>query len=146
MTTEFTIRQVSEATGLSIHTLRYYEKVGLLAPIYRASNGHRRYSAEDIAWLEFLVRLRETGMPIKKVIAFADLVRQQPNEVSGRRGLLEEHRNQVKQHLEELTHHLQVIDLKIEHYKQLEATGENDHSCIFWKHHLEKSLDSKLHK
>ena len=141
MTTEFTIRQVAEATGLSIHALRYYEKVGLLAPIQRASNGHRRYSAEDIAWLEFLVRLRETGMPIKKVIAFADLVRQHPNEVSERRVLLEEHRNQVKQHLEELTHHLQVIDLKVEHYKQLEATGENDHSCIFWKHHLERSLE-----
>ncbi|MFG6096021.1 MerR family transcriptional regulator [Leptothoe sp. ISB3NOV94-8A] len=146
MTTELTIRQAAEATGLSIHTLRYYEKVGLLAPIYRASNGHRRYSAEDIAWLEFLVRLRETGMPIKKVIAFADLVRQHPNEVSERRVLLEEHRNQVKQHLEELTHHLQVINLKIEHYQQLEATGENDHNCIFWKHHLEKSLDSKLNK
>ncbi|MDV3349909.1 MerR family transcriptional regulator [Leptolyngbyaceae cyanobacterium CCMR0082] len=146
MTTELTIRQAAKATGLSIHTLRYYEKVGLLAPIYRASNGHRRYSAEDIAWLEFLVRLRETGMPIKKVIAFADLVRQHPNEVSERRVLLEEHRNQVKQHLEELTHHLQVINLKIEHYQQLEATGENDHNCIFWKHHLEKSLDSKLNK
>ncbi|MFG6102923.1 MerR family transcriptional regulator [Leptothoe sp. EHU-05/26/07-4] len=146
MTTELTIRQAAEATGLSIHTLRYYEKVGLLAPIYRASNGHRRYSAEDIAWLEFLVRLRETGMPIKKVIAFADLVRQHPNEVSERRVLLEEHRNQVKQHLEELTHHLQVINLKIEHYQQLEATGENDHNCIFWKHHLAKSLDSKLNK
>ena len=146
MSTEFTIRQVAEATGLSIHTLRYYEKVGLLAPIYRASNGHRRYSAEDIAWLEFLVRLRETGMPIKKVIAFADLVRQHPNEVSERRVLLEEHRNQVKQHLEELTRHLQVIDLKIEHYKQLEATGENDRNCIFWKHHLEKSLESKVHE
>ncbi len=141
MTTEFTLRQVAKATGLSIHTLRYYEKVGLLAPIFRTANGHRRYSAEDIAWLEFLVRLRETGMPIKKVIAFADLVRQHPNEVSERRMLLEEHRNQVKQHLEELTHHLQVIDLKLEHYKQLEATGENDHSCIFWKHHLEKSLE-----
>lgn len=146
MTTEFTIRQVAEATGLSIHALRYYEKVGLLAPIQRASNGHRQYSTEDIAWLEFLVRLRETGMSIKKVIAFADLVRQRPNEVSERRVLLEEHRNQVKQHLEELTHHLQVIDLKIEHYKQLEATGENDRNCIFWKHHLEKSLESKVHE
>lgn len=93
MTTELTIRQAAEATGLSIHTLRYYEKVGLLAPIYRASNGHRRYSAEDIAWLEFLVRLRETGMSIQKVIAFADLVRQHPNEVSKRRVLLEEHRH-----------------------------------------------------
>jgi DNA-binding transcriptional MerR regulator len=146
MATEFTIQQVSEATGLSIHALRYYEKVGLLAPIHRASNGHRRYSAEDVAWLEFLVRLRETGMPIQKVLAFVDLVRQRPNQVSERRVLLENHRNQIKQHLEELMHHLQVIDLKIEHYKHLEATGETDHSCIFWKHYLENTLDSKPHQ
>jgi DNA-binding transcriptional MerR regulator len=146
MTTEFTIQQVAETTGLSIHALRYYEKVGLLAPIQRASNGHRRYSAEDVAWLEFLVRLRETGMPIQRVLVFADLVRHRPNEVSERRMLLEEHRDEVKQSLEELIRHLQVIDLKIEHYKHLEATGENDRNCIFWKHHLEKSLDSTLHE
>ncbi|NMG05835.1 MerR family transcriptional regulator [Brasilonema sp. UFV-L1] len=144
MTSEFTIQQVAQATGLSIHALRYYEKVGLLAPIQRAANGHRRYSAEDVAWLEFLVRLRETGMSIQRVLAFADLVRQRPNEVGERRVLLEEHRNQVKKHLEELTHHLQVIELKIEHYKQLEATGESDHNCIFWKHYLEEVLNNKV--
>ena len=144
MTSEFTIKQVAEVTGLSIHTLRYYEKIGLLAPIQRASNGHRRYYAEDIAWLEFLVRLRETGMSIQKMLAFADLVRQRPNEVSERRILLEEHRNRVKQDLEELTHHLHVIELKIEHYKQLESSGKSDHNCIFWKHYLEKALDRKL--
>jgi hypothetical protein len=59
--------------------------------------------------------------------------------------LLEEHRTQVKQKLEELARHLQVIDLKIEHYKQLEATGENDRNCIFWKHYLEETLGKKLH-
>lgn len=146
MTSEFTIQQVAEATGLSIHALRYYEKVGLLAPIQRASNGHRRYSAEDVVWLEFLVRLRETGMPIQKVLAFADLVRQHPNQVSQRRVLLEEHRQQVQQHLEELTHHLHVIDLKIEHYKHLEVTGGTDRNCIFWKHYLENDLNENLNQ
>ncbi len=146
MTSKFTIQQVAEATGLSIHALRYYEKVGLLAPIKRASNGHRRYSAEDIVWLEFLVRLRETGMPIQKVQAFADLVRQHPDQVSQRRVLLENHREQVKQHLKELTNHLQVIDLKISHYKHLETTGESDHNCIFWKHYLENTLDDQVNE
>ncbi|MCU0571278.1 MAG: MerR family transcriptional regulator [Oculatellaceae cyanobacterium Prado106] len=140
MSNEFTIQQVAEATGLSIHALRYYEKVGLLASIPRASNGHRRYSAEDIVWVEFLVRLRETGMPIQQMIAFADLVRQHPDEVAERRSLLEAHRDQVKQHLEELTQHLSVIELKIQHYQHLEATGENDRNCIFWKQLSEKQL------
>jgi DNA-binding transcriptional MerR regulator len=144
MTSEFTIQQVAETTGLSIHALRYYEKVGLLAPIQRASNGHRRYSAEDVVWLEFLVRLRETGMSIQKVLAFADLVRQRPDRVGERRVLLEEHRNQVKKHLEELTYHLQVIEMKIEHYQHLEATGESDRNCIFWKQYLEKERDGNL--
>jgi DNA-binding transcriptional MerR regulator len=143
MTSEFTIQQVAEATGLSIHTLRYYEKVGLLAPIQRASNGHRRYSTEDVTWLEFLVRLRETGMPIQKVFAFANLVRQRPNDVSERRELLEAHRDRVKKHLEDLTHNLQVIEMKIEHYKHLETTGENDRNCIFWKHYLEREREDK---
>ena len=62
---KFSIQQVAQKTGLSIHTLRYYEKVGLLAPIQRGKNGHRQYSIEDIIWLEFLVRLRETGMSIQ---------------------------------------------------------------------------------
>jgi len=145
MTTKFTIQQVAEATGLSIHALRYYEKAGLLAPIHRSSNGHRQYSADDVAWLEFLTRLRETGMSIQKMLAFADLVRQRPNEVGKRRLLLEKHRNQVKQNLEKLTCSLRVIDLKIEHYKHLEAAGETDRNCIFWKHYLEQNLDSKLH-
>jgi DNA-binding transcriptional MerR regulator len=145
MTSKFTIQQVAQKTGLSIHTLRYYEKVGLLAPIQRASNGHRQYSAEDITWLEFLVRLRETGMSIQKVLAFADLVRQRPNEVGERLLLLEEHRERVKKNLEQLTHHLQVIEMKIEHYKHLEATGESDRNCIFWKHYLEKELDNKTY-
>jgi len=92
---KFTIQQVAKKTGLSIHAyvITKYEKVGLLTPIQRASNGHRRYSSEDITWLEFLVRLRETGMSIQKVLAFADLVRQHPNEVGGRCVLLEEHRD-----------------------------------------------------
>jgi DNA-binding transcriptional MerR regulator len=144
MTRKFSIQQVAEKTGLSIHTLRYYEKVGLLAPIQRASNGHRRYSLEDITWLEFLVRLRETGMSIQKVRAFADLVRQRPNEVDERLVLLEEHRARVKKNLEELTHHLQIIEMKIEHYRHLKATGESDRNCIFWKRYLDAKTNGSL--
>ena len=143
MSGKFSIQQVAQKTGLSIHTLRYYEKVGLLAPIPRGTNGHRQYSVEDITWLEFLVRLRETGMSIQKVLAFADLIRQHPDEVGERLVLLEEHREQVKKNLEELTNHLQVIEMKIEHYKHLKATGKSDRNCIFWKRYLEQNLDDK---
>ena len=140
---KFTIQQVAESTGLSIHALRYYEKIGLLPTIERASNNHRQYCASDVAWLEFLIRLRETGMSIQEMLDFTNLVRQRPNQVGERRVLLEEHRDRVKQHLEDLAKNLKIIEMKIEHYRYLEATGENDQGCIFWKQYLEKQLEER---
>jgi DNA-binding transcriptional MerR regulator len=145
MASELTIQQVAEVTGLSVHAVRYYEKIGLLAPIRRAANGHRRYSPEDVVWLEFLMRLRATEMSIEQVHTFAKLVREQPTNVEERRLLLEAHRDRVKQNLEKLAHNLQVIELKIEHYQHLEATGESDRNCIFWKNYLEQKSNQKLH-
>lgn len=71
---ELTIQQVAEDTGISVHTLRYYEKAGLLAPISRSMGGHRRYQERDVQFLLFLARLRSTGMPIYKVKEYADLL------------------------------------------------------------------------
>jgi DNA-binding transcriptional MerR regulator len=106
-----------------------YEKIGLLAPVRRAANGHRRYSPEDVVWLEFLMRLRATEMSIEQVHAFAKLVWEQPTNVEERRLLLEAHRDRVQQNLEKLAHNLQVIELKIEHYQHLKATSVQDKSC-----------------
>ena len=63
MDTGLTIKQVAQQTGLSIDTLRYYEHIGLLEPVGRAPNGHCRYTPHDIAWIDLLIRLRNTGMP-----------------------------------------------------------------------------------
>ena len=125
-----TIQQVASATGLSVHTLRYYERNGLIEPIERAANGHRRYSAQNIAWIEFLTRLRTTGMPIRQMQQFAALVREKPDEVQGRRILLEIHRSAVQKRLDELSHHLAVIDWKIQHYQELEKAFKDDQDCI----------------
>ena len=73
MTQEWTLREVSEQTGLSTHTLRYYERAGLLAPVARTDGGHRRYSERDIDSLLFLTKLRLTGMPIAGVRRYAEL-------------------------------------------------------------------------
>jgi DNA-binding transcriptional MerR regulator len=117
---ELTIQQVAVVTQLSVHTLRYYERIGLLAPISRASSGHRRYSSQDIAWIEFLTRLRATGMPIRQMQQFAELRRQGDPTVSQRRYLLEAHQQYVQQQLDELSHNQSVIQEKIQYYKQLE--------------------------
>ena len=121
MEQELTIQQVAQATGLSTHTLRYYERCDLIAPIHRASNGHRRYSAQDIRWIQFLTKLRMTGMPIRQIQQYAILLRQQPDAIQARRALLEAHRQTVVEHLQELQENLAVIDWKIQHYKEIEA-------------------------
>ena len=120
MDTELSIQQVAAVTQLSTHTLRYYERIGLLAPIERASSGHRRYSSQDIAWINFLTRLRATGMPIREMQQFAELRRQGDRTFSQRRQLLEIHQQHVHQQLDELTRNLKVIQEKIQHYKELE--------------------------
>ena len=69
METEFSIQQVAEITGLSIDTLRYYERIGLLESVSRASSGHRRYKQKDIDWIGLVINLRETGMPLAEIFS-----------------------------------------------------------------------------
>ena len=73
MEPHLSIDEVARRTGLTAHTLRYYERIGLIAPVGRAPGGQRRYAASDMAWIEFLLRLRTTRMPIGKMQAFAAL-------------------------------------------------------------------------
>lgn len=120
MDSELSIQQVAAVTQLSAHTLRYYERIGLLAPIGRTSSGHRRYSSQDIAWIDFLTRLRATGMPIREMLEFAELRRQGDRTISKRKQLLETHQQQVQQELEVLSQNLKIIQEKIKHYKELE--------------------------
>lgn len=122
---ELTIKEVASLTGLSAHTLRYYERVGLLDPVSRAKhNGHRRYSQQDLAWIEFLGRLRTTGMPIRKMKSFAELRRAGEATVPQRRALLEKHRNSVRERMAELERDLMAIDEKVEFYAELEAKND----------------------
>ncbi|MCB0212040.1 MAG: MerR family transcriptional regulator [Anaerolineae bacterium] len=122
MDQSLTIKEVANLTGLSGHTLRYYERIGLLDAIERAPNGHRRYSERDVAWIEFLNRLRLTGMPIRRMQDFADLRRQGDATFQQRCCLLEGHEQALRQQIAELEEHLTAIQYKIHHYKSLEET------------------------
>lgn len=66
----FSIQQVASMTGLSTHTLRYYEKIGLIKNVQRDQTGYRQYTDFDLAWIQFLIRLRVTGMPMLKMKQF----------------------------------------------------------------------------
>jgi DNA-binding transcriptional MerR regulator len=122
------IAEASQATGLSIDTLRYYERDGLLLrAVERSASGHRRYTDDDLTWIEIVTRLRETGMPIRGVRRYADLVRAGEGNERARLELLEAHREQVVARLAAVTAHLQALDRKIGIYtarvKQVELVG-----------------------
>ncbi len=116
MSEDLAIQQVADRTGLSIHTLRYYERMGLMAPIKRALNNHRRYTSHDLEWIELVQCLRATAMPIADVQRFAAMVQQGEATIPQRRKLLEEHRRALYAQLQQIEHTLMLLDAKIEHY------------------------------
>lgn len=121
METTLTIQQVARQTGLSIDTLRYYERIGLLGPVARASSGHRRYTERDIAWIELLIRLRDTGMPRAQMVRFTELRRHGDATATERRLLLEQHQRALEQRMRQLEQHMAVLQRKIAHIKEIEA-------------------------
>ena len=112
------ISDTARLTGLSAHTLRYYERAGLMLDVERAPSAHRRYTEADVQWIVLLTRLRSTGMPIRKVREYADLVREGAGNESERLEVLEAHRREVLEHLEETRRNLAAIDRKIEYYRE----------------------------
>src|SRR5205814_7585901 len=120
METGLTIQQVALQTGLSIDTLRYYERIGLLEPIGRAQNGHRRYTQHDLAWIDLLLRLRETSMPRAQMVHFAQLRRQGSATLTERRLMLEQHQHSLEQRIQELERHMALLHQKIARLKELE--------------------------
>jgi DNA-binding transcriptional MerR regulator len=114
----YSIAEVASRSGLTAHTLRYYERDGLLLNgVERSSSGHRRYTDHDVAWIEMITRLRATGMPIREVKRYTSLVRAGDGNEAERLALLMAHRQRVEAQLAEATAHLRAIDHKIGIYE-----------------------------
>lgn len=122
MESTVSIREMAHRCGLSAHTLRYYERAGLIRPVSRAANGHRRYCLSDQAWIEFLNRLRATGMSIRQMAQFARLRAQGEASLGARRALLEAHRSAVQSKVAAWRECLTALAQKIEHYAALERS------------------------
>jgi DNA-binding transcriptional MerR regulator len=122
MASLLTIAEVALRTGLTAHTLRYYERAGLIAPVARAPGGQRRYAASDMEWIGFLLRLRETHMPIGQMQVFAHLRSEGNATALERREILEQHLAQVLGTIAAMQQAAQALQAKIEHYRGLEAS------------------------
>jgi len=113
-----TIAEAAEQTGLTAHTLRYYERDGLMrTAVRRSASGHRAYDEADLAWITLIAKLRATGMPIRDVKQYAALVRAGAGNEAERLDLLKAHRQRVLQQLDEVRSHLGAIDYKIDLYE-----------------------------
>jgi DNA-binding transcriptional MerR regulator len=122
-----TIADAARRTGVSAHTLRYYERAGLVVTrVDRTAGGRRRYRKLDLDWIDVCTRLRATGMPIRKIRAYADLVAAGRGNEGERLALMEAHQAEVLAKLAELRENLQLIDHKIDVYRGRLEAGDAD--------------------
>lgn len=112
----YTISEVAAFTGLSAHTLRWYERIGLMSLVDRSHTGQRRFTNADLDWLAFVGKLRLTGMPVADMVRYAELVREGDHTFEERKELLEATRRDVRTRIAELQDTLAVLDYKIEFY------------------------------
>jgi DNA-binding transcriptional MerR regulator len=110
------IGELAKRSGLSAHTIRYYERIGLLPYADRDRSSQRDYDASILTWIEFLGRLKTTGMPIRQMLQYAALRERGVGTETERRALLERHRERVRAHVAELQNCLLVLDAKIAGY------------------------------
>jgi DNA-binding transcriptional MerR regulator len=111
---------MAERCGMTAHTLRYYERVGLIRPVGRARNGHRRYSEADEAWLHFLHCMRATSMPIREMQRYAELREHGDSTSLERRKILEDHQAGIAAQIVELQRAHALLTHKITNYKKIE--------------------------
>jgi DNA-binding transcriptional MerR regulator len=111
---------MAERCGLTAHTLRYYERVGLIQPVGRAQNGHRRYSEADEAWIHFLHCMRATNMPIREMQRYAELRELGDSTSLLRRKILEDHQAEIAAQIVALQQAHALLTHKIANYKKIE--------------------------
>jgi DNA-binding transcriptional MerR regulator len=121
-TTYWTTREAAATCGLTDTMLRWYERIGLLDRVERGHDRRRRFTRSDLDWLRLLSMLRATGMPVREMQRYADLLRRCDTEAE-RLELLEAHRERIVAALAVQRECLALMDSKIDHYRQGRSTG-----------------------
>lgn len=125
--TRLSIGEVSRLTGLSTHTLRFYDGEGLFVePVHRNAAGRREFSDQEVGWLHVCSRLRASGMPLPAIRAYVELLREGPGNEHDRRQLLIDHQQRVTRQMADLQEALDIISAKVELYAQHLEAGTAD--------------------
>ena len=114
----YSIQDVSKKTGLSAHTLRYYEKEGLITGVERSRGGFRQYTDEDLESLGLICCLKNTGMSIQEIARFVQLTHEGDHTLKERVELLREHRERVLERMEEMQKHLDKVTWKLNFFSE----------------------------
>ena len=122
----YSIGQVAAKTGLTVHTLRYYEKEGLLPFVRKSSSGLRMFSEDDLAWLAIIECLKETGMPLKGIRQYIEWFREGDATLSQRLEMFKQQQNKVLMQIEQFKKFLQKIDYKVKLYEEAVKQGSFD--------------------
>ena len=113
------IAEFARRCSLTPHTLRYYERIGLLGAVVRQANGHRTFGPRDLEWVEFLHRLRSTGMGIGEMLRYAELRERGDSTLAERQAMLVQHADALAASLRAQQAHLRVVRQKIAIYDGL---------------------------
>ena len=116
---EYTVKQVAEITGLTGHTIRYYDREGLLPTVQRTAKQIRKFSETDIEWIRLICCLKNSGMSVKEIKSFMNLCLDGSKTAEDRKRILEAHREHILMQMKELENSLCIINYKIEHYKEI---------------------------
>ncbi|WP_261301497.1 MerR family transcriptional regulator [Paenibacillus andongensis] len=119
-----TIKEVTELTEIAAHTLRYYEKEGLLPHVKRNENGKRLYDEEDLSWIHFVTALRATGMPIAQIQKYVYLYKEGDSTISERKLMMLNHKKEIERSIGDLYFNLDKINYKLALYDVLQSQIE----------------------
>ena len=112
------IAEVSEKYGLSVDTLRYYERVGLIPTVNRTDSGIRDYNELDLRRVDFIKCMRGAGLPVEVLIEYVALVQQGDKTIEARKEILKEQRGQLVSRMKEMQKTLDILEHKIEVYEK----------------------------
>jgi len=112
------ISEIAEKMDISVDTLRYYERIGVLPPVPRKSNGIRMYDAAYLEWVQLVKKLKASGMSLESVIDYIELAKQGEASYEERRRLLLESKQVLEQKIQELQSRLVKADDELDHYEE----------------------------